>query len=288
MKSHTTISKILDVALSERYGARASAASSRAYARNIERHVGGVRVSRCDDSLPRRYREAREKEGAAPATVARELRFLRAVLRWAANRRPPLISAAKIPATWELPAEKPRARALSREEAKRLIAELEAVSPWAADVLRLALSTACRIGEILEREHGDVTDDGALVIIRVPDPKEREPKPLVATNGGAEAARRLIAAGAERPFGRPGSNSSADYHALRRAFRSAAQKAGLPDLHLHDGRSTFASWAFDAGVDMLAVSKILGHRSVETTARWYARLSVQTRATVAAAVTGDL
>jgi integrase len=48
--------------------------------------------------------------------------------------------------------------------------------------------------------------------------------------------------------------------------------AGLPDLHLHDLRHSFASFAVGAGVPLAIIGALLGHRSVQTTAR-YAHLA---------------
>jgi integrase len=48
--------------------------------------------------------------------------------------------------------------------------------------------------------------------------------------------------------------------------------AGLDDVRIHDLRHSFASFAIGAGVPLALIGGLLGHRSVQTTAR-YAHLA---------------
>jgi integrase len=67
------------------------------------------------------------------------------------------------------------------------------------------------------------------------------------------------------------------YSRLEWAFREARSKAGLGHVRFHDLRHTAASWLVNAGVDLYAVGKILGHTAPATTAR-YAHLAQGTLA----------
>jgi integrase len=58
----------------------------------------------------------------------------------------------------------------------------------------------------------------------------------------------------------------------QRWFTKIAIKAKVDDFHWHDARHTFASRLVMAGVDLLTVSKLMGHKTVSMTAR-YAHLS---------------
>jgi site-specific recombinase XerD len=44
-----------------------------------------------------------------------------------------------------------------------------------------------------------------------------------------------------------------------------ARHAGLPPCHPHKLRHTYATLLHDAGVDLLEISKLLGHSSIATT-----------------------
>ena len=61
--------------------------------------------------------------------------------------------------------------------------------------------------------------------------------------------------------------------AVSRAFRSAAAKAALPSIRLHDLRHTSASLALAAGVPLKVVSDRLGHSTIAITANLYTHVS---------------
>ena len=55
-------------------------------------------------------------------------------------------------------------------------------------------------------------------------------------------------------------------------FKKAIKRAGVPMIRFHDLRTTYASNFVMAGGDIFALSKLLGHTSVEMTAKRYAAL----------------
>jgi integrase/recombinase XerD len=56
-------------------------------------------------------------------------------------------------------------------------------------------------------------------------------------------------------------------HDLRQVFR----RAGQPDGHPHQLRDTFAVSFLEKGMPLEEVSKMLGHESIKTTERYYAK-----------------
>lgn len=64
-------------------------------------------------------------------------------------------------------------------------------------------------------------------------------------------------------------------HLNDRIFKKAVIKAKVPMIRLHDLRTSYASNFVMGGGDIFVLSKILGHSSVEMTAKKYAHLSPQ-------------
>ncbi|NQX69645.1 site-specific integrase [Paenibacillus alba] len=52
-------------------------------------------------------------------------------------------------------------------------------------------------------------------------------------------------------------------------FTDFLKKHGLPKIRLHDLRHTFASVMYEAGVDLKAISEMMGHSDIGTTSRIY-------------------
>ena len=59
---------------------------------------------------------------------------------------------------------------------------------------------------------------------------------------------------------------------VRHAFDRACKKAGIYNFRFHDLRHTAASFMAMAGIDLLSIGKILGHKTIGMTKR-YAHLS---------------
>jgi integrase len=59
---------------------------------------------------------------------------------------------------------------------------------------------------------------------------------------------------------------------IDRIFRSATKKAGLPRIRIHDLRHSHATWLINNGVNIVAVSKRLGHASIEQILKTYTHL----------------
>jgi len=63
-----------------------------------------------------------------------------------------------------------------------------------------------------------------------------------------------------------------NYKTINKRFWQTTRKAGLDDFHFHDLRHTFASQLVMAGVDIMTVKELLGHKSLTMTMR-YSHLS---------------
>lgn len=62
---------------------------------------------------------------------------------------------------------------------------------------------------------------------------------------------------------------------IKNWHRRSCESAGVPYLNLHATRHTFATRCLRRGISLLAVSRMLGHASIKTTADLYAHLAVE-------------
>ena len=186
-----------------------------------------------------------------------------------------------------------RERFLSDEEFRRLgrvLDEVEAegkVHPSAVAALRLLMLTGCRKSEILMLRWEDVDLDAGE--LRLPDAKTGARSVAI-----SPSARRVLAnlpRLPDNPWVITGTKPGAKYSSLNNAWLVVRSRGGLNDVRIHDLRHSFASRALALGESLPMIGKLLGHRKVQTTARYahLARDSVKAAAArVAESLRGDL
>jgi integrase len=139
-------------------------------------------------------------------------------------------------------------------------------------LVRFLVATGLRAGEACNLLWPDVDWTAEVVTLRKTKAGKMQHVPL-----SAEAVAILRALAPEPQgdgyvFGWPDRSPFAVGY-LTHAFRKAAIKAGVSNLHVHDLRHTFACRLLRGGVDIYAVSKLLRHASVVMSER-YAHLSL--------------
>ncbi|WP_340587307.1 tyrosine-type recombinase/integrase [Erythrobacter alti] len=58
------------------------------------------------------------------------------------------------------------------------------------------------------------------------------------------------------------------YADIKRAWDVARKEAGLRDVRIHDLRHSAASFMINAGIDLYAIGRILGHADHQSTMRY--------------------
>ena len=184
-------------------------------------------------------------------------------------------------------------RFLSEGEFRRLgrvLSELEAegkVSASAVAAFRLLMLTGCRRNEILTLRWEDVDLDAGELRLR-------DAKTGARSVALSPAARKVLATLPRLPDNpwviagpRPGRRLSG----LNGRWLVVRARAGLEDVRIHDLRHSFASRALALGESLTMIGKLLGHRKVQTTARYahLARESVKmSAARVAESIAADM
>ncbi len=184
-------------------------------------------------------------------------------------------------------------RFLSDHEFRRLgrvLSELEAegkVPASAVAAFRLLMLTGCRRNEILTLRWEDVDLDAGELRLR-------DAKTGARSVALSPAARKVLATLPRLPDNpwviagpRPGRRLSG----LNGRWLVVRTRAGLEDVRIHDLRHSFASRALALGESLTMIGKLLGHRKVQTTARYahLARESVKmSAARVAESIAADM
>lgn len=224
------------------------------------------------------FRDSRKAEGWSACTVNHDLKLLRKMFNWGIRRgyleRTPFKIGTEPAIT--LDKEIPRDRRFQTEEDEQKL--LDACDPHLRAVVVALLDTACRVGEILSLQWGDVNFDRRELTIQAVKAKTRTSRvvPISSRLLATLEMRKLDPAGKE--FGPDryvfGSAIGDQITSVRIAWDAARETAGLGDLQLRDLRHEAGSRFDEAGVPTNYVSKILGHASLSTTTRY---LNIQRR-----------
>ena len=184
-------------------------------------------------------------------------------------------------------------RFLSEQEFRRLgkvLTELEAegkVSASGIAAFRLLMLTGCRRNEILTLRWDDVDLEAGELRLRDAKTGAR----WVALSPAATRVLAALSRFPDNPWVITGSRVGGRLANLNAQWVVVRRRAGLEDVRIHDLRHSFASRALALGEGLTMIGKLLGHRQVQTTARYahLARESVKTSAArVAESIAADM
>ena len=148
---------------------------------------------------------------------------------------------------------------------------------WMADVIRVAVGTGFRIGELCALRWSGVNLKTGFVTVKTTASfrsKSGHERAVPVAGDALEVLQRLDAERAGRhdryvfrpTTAGPGEDANLDERYVSRRFKKYAGLAGLPDtVHFHTLRHTYASWLVMEGVPLGVVKELLGHASVSTT-----------------------
>jgi integrase len=215
-----------------------------------------------------RYKQVRVDK-VEPSTVNRDLQCLRRMFNLAI--------------VWRYASENPvkfvkffrekggRVRYLTRDEFGRLLQHCpEALKP----VITVAVHTGMRQGELLALRWADVDLENGFASVN--DPKNATPRKVPLNHTARELLCRLKnVARNDKVFCEENGESYAS-RTVQWQSRRAMKDAKIENFRFHDLRHTCASWLAMAGVPLLAIKEILGHKDIRMTLR-YAHLAPDQR-----------
>jgi integrase len=165
-----------------------------------------------------------------------------------------------------------RERYLTAGEAARLLKAADAsLNPQLGSIVRLLLLTGSRVGELLHAEWRHIDLERRAWLITLAKTGSRR-VPL--STAAVEVIDRLPRFEG-CPYVVPNPETKLPFVAIKRAWQTARGQAGLADLRIHDLRHSAASFMINAGIDLYAVGKVLGHADHKSTMR-YSHLANET------------
>jgi integrase len=166
-----------------------------------------------------------------------------------------------------------RERYLTAEEVQRLKWACElSPNPQLKHIVGLLLLTGARKGELLQAKWQDVDLDRRLWFIPLSKNGKSRHVPL---SKAAIAIIQQLPRPAGCPYLVPNLDTGRPFVTLKKAWQTARDQADLPGLRIHDLRHSAASLMINAGVDLYAVGRVLGHADHKSTMR-YSHLANET------------
>jgi integrase len=205
------------------------------------------------------------KKQIRPATVNRELAFLRVVFSRLVDKD--VITRNPVSKFKFLPEDNEQLRVLDRSEDP---VYLIACSQPLRDVAELMLETGMRPAEVLGLEKRHVNFEQGYV--QVEKGKTKSARRRIPLSGRARSVlerRYSKASGSFLLFagGRDGKGESPIIK-LNNAHDAAVARSGLARFRLYDCRHTFATRAVEAGIDLITLKDLLGHSRLDMVLRY--------------------
>lgn len=170
-------------------------------------------------------------------------------------------------------------RVVSLEEEEKL---LRNAAPYVQDIIRFALNTGLRIGEIFGLRWPDVDLEKNLLNVFAPKTQKTRVVPI---NGQARKVLEYWALGKRSEFVFYNPETGKPFVDLKAGFALACEKAGVEGVTWHTLRHTFASRLVNRGVDIVTVQQLLGHSSITVTMR-YTHTNLDSKRTAVAKLEG--
>lgn len=234
----------------------------------LRKHIGQVRLAVLSAAVLRDYIDRRLDDGAGGSTVAQDLSYLSAVLKWGRHARHFDINdrlALDARASLAHRGLSTRGREREREPTDAELAALYA--HWSSRprqridmplLCRFALASGMRLGEICGLQVDDVDRPARTVLIR----DRKDPRNKLGNDQTVPLLPDAWVILAPQIEGRTEGNIfNVRAASVSTAFTRACAAAGITDLHFHDLRHRATAEFFRLGLDIPRVALLTGHKT---------------------------
>lgn len=238
----------------------------------LKPRFGAMEVDAITADVCRSYAVQRIEAGKSVGTVWTELTRLRSCINWAFKRQ---IIAFK-PYVWVPTKPEPKQRVMSEEEVLSLLDACKV--PHIRLFVILAITTSARSAAICQLKWSQVDFEAGTIDLRVAEPlsvltkRTGKGRAIVPMTAEARAALQEAKKGALSEWviewdGEP-------VKKVRKGFQAAVDAARLKGVTPHTLRHTVLTWLDEDGIPIERISKLAGHRDVNTTRRVYSKPGV--------------
>lgn len=257
--------------VSAEWKAKRSASRNERSLKYLNRTFKDVRMAEINPGLVRKYITARKESGMAPATINREISFLKSVLY--AAEFDGLIDSNPIRGRRVKKLEEANSREKVILDLKLTDSDLrcliECAVPHFQPILKIALVTGMRSGEILKMKWKDINLRLGTITIPKENAKSKKER-IIPIDSKLIAELDSIEQKGEYVFMNEWTGGRRKD--IREAFRAACERADIPSgrangLTFHDLRH-LAAYRLVKLTDIVTASKILGHASIQMTMRY--------------------
>jgi integrase len=198
-----------------------------------------------------------------PATVNREMSVLAKIFTLALQQG--VVATNPCRQVKKLREDNQRTRYLSGEEEAALMAALES-RPRLKHIVVLAIHTGMRFGEIMKLRWSEV--DFSRNLIHVKGTKTGKDRAIPMSRTVRSEMLELEQRQESKEWVFPNAATGKQQLRVTRSWYSACREAGIEGLRFHDLRHTAATRMADAGADAFTIAAILGHATIQMTARY--------------------
>jgi integrase len=213
----------------------------------------------------RKESKTRRDTQRAPASVNRELEILSKIFTLAVDNG--LIQANPCRKVKKLRMDNQRTRYLLPDEEKRLLANCIERREYLRSIIILAANTAMRKGDILNLQWKQIDFNQNTILVRNLKAGSGKSFHLPMSELVRETLLSLREESAS-PYVFINPHTGERYVEIKKAFIAACKDAKITDFRFHDFRHTAATWLVEAGADAYTIAAILGHSTIEMSARY--------------------
>ncbi|MBF0244077.1 MAG: site-specific integrase [Planctomycetes bacterium] len=212
-------------------------------------------------------KEKGKRSSNAIVTMLKSM-FNLAVKRWKMLEKNPCVPVVKYKI-------QPRTERFSEGDLHRIIKSIEQEdSPVVSSFFKMLIHTGCRRGELQHMKWADVRlDEGEWC---KPTTKTGEPHFVALNKPSLEILGQLKLLNAGE-FVFEGRKSGKPINGFSKFWKRITERAGLANVTIHDIRRSLGYLLLSKDVPIERVSQILGHKSIRTTERVYAKLELKAK-----------